>query len=119
MSSDPDTFSMSVTDAEDLNKECYSQLSILEDLISYEIENQEENINRTIFSLLCEGYHINHKIVMITNLLKKEAQRIGEAHEEELLIGAKEMLVLQTSVMARYYVSTDLVNISGISTANH
>jgi hypothetical protein len=111
------TFSITVLDAQEINKECVTQISILEELIKDHIEKEDKNTN--VMSLLCESYQTSHKIISISSRVLEENDRLGDPGKEEILINSTDMLVLQTAMMARYYVGLDLVSISGLSTAIH
>jgi hypothetical protein len=111
------TYSIAVADAKEIYEECYLQLGILEDLIIDQTE--VELINRNIFALLCESYQTSYKITSISDRILRENQRSGEGAKEEVIINGTDMLVLQTAMMARYYIGLDLVRNAGISTAIH
>jgi len=112
-----DTFSITVLDAKEINKECSTQLDILEDLIREEPDLV--HINKNTFYLLCESYQTSYKVASISSRLLEENERFGEPDKEEILINGTDMLVLQTAMMARHYIGLDLVKTSGISTAIH
>ena len=111
------TYSLTVTDAEEINQECHMQLGILEDLIGDQAG--VEPINKNIFALLCESYQTSYKITSISDRILRDNQRSGEGTKEEVIINGTDMLVLQTAMMARYYIGLDLVRNAGISTAIH
>jgi len=113
----PGTFSITVVDAQEINKECNTQISILEDLIKDQVEKELKNNN--VMSLLCESYQTSYKITTISSRVLEENERLGDPGKEEILINGTDMLVLQTAMMARYYIGLDLVCASGISTAVH
>jgi len=116
----PETiFTLPVKDAITMKEECTMQLGFLEDLISTRAVADLENVDQTLVSLLCESYHINHKIVRTTTALLEDATREGEEESEDLLLGGTEMIILQTSVMARHFVAKELVELTGLSTAIH
>ena len=93
------------------------QLGILEDLIGDQVD--VESINKNIFALLCESYQTSYKITSISDRILRENQRSGVGAKEEVIINGTDMLVLQTAMMARYYIGLDLVRNAGISTAIH
>tara|TARA_Y100001963_G_C6790493_1_gene455116 strand:- start:1843 stop:2214 length:372 start_codon:yes stop_codon:yes gene_type:complete len=111
------TYSITVADAKEIYEECHMQLGILEDLIGDQVD--VESINRNTFALLCESYQTSYKITSISDRILQENQRSGDGAKEEVIINGTDMIVLQTAMMARYYIGLDLVRNAGISTAIH
>tara|TARA_R110000824_G_scaffold195992_2_gene378965 strand:- start:2053 stop:2430 length:378 start_codon:yes stop_codon:yes gene_type:complete len=125
MSDDPSdedigmVYSIPVKDTLVIHDECVVQLGFLESLLFSDPLDDLGSSNQALTSLLCESYHIVYKIAQSAGMLLEQAEREGEPGSEELLIGKKEMIYLQTSMLARYYVSKELVELAGISTAIH
>jgi len=119
---DPDigkAYSIPAQDALTIRDECTIQMGILENLLFSDPLASLGSDNQALTSLLCESYHITYKITSLTGQILEYAEREGDPDSEELIIGEKEMIYLQTSMLARYYVSKELVEIAGISTAIH
>ena len=113
------TYSITIEDAEHIEKESLKQVLAIEELISYYLE--EDPDRRHALSLLCEGYHLNYKLFLLLKRVLKNSERFfpEDTSKEEIIVSPTDMMMLQTATIARYYLSIEMSRTENISTCFH
>ena len=108
-----------VQDAEHIEEECSKQVLALEELIEYYLEQIPDR--RHALSLLCEGYHLNYRLSLLLKKILKNSERFlpEDTEKEEIIVTPTDMMILQTTTLARYYLSVEMSKTENISTSFH
>ena len=109
-------FSMPKDYLEEIEEDAKKQLSICTILIK-DYFNQESNMN--IRGLLCDIYAINKKIFSETKRILCEYNEKKKKESHEVVLTEEEMMMLQTIVIGKYLVISELTKMHGISISLH
>tara|TARA_R100000234_G_C4882828_1_gene128101 strand:+ start:180 stop:524 length:345 start_codon:yes stop_codon:yes gene_type:complete len=110
------TYSLTVDAMLQLIHESEEQASISRELILESLADREKD-RRTV--PLCECFSLNSKIVQILDFALRNGEiGFGEDEEEQIIFSSKDMIMLETLVLARYYMTLDLSSMN-ISTYFH
>lgn len=113
------TFTMKVSDAEQIKIQTETQLAILEDAIRDCLTHGLYNNRRNLLSLLTESYSVNHKLNVIVKRQLRDSPREIYDEVEEILINAQQMVLVQTLTMSQYMINLEMVREENFSTSLH
>jgi uncharacterized membrane protein len=110
-------YSLSRETAEHLAKEAEEHLSITYDFLNETLDKQKEDEFK--ISLLCDYFSSNYKLkVELARIFQvyDDVDDTAEAPEEkDLFISQENMVIIETILLARYYLAKDLQEYSNLS----
>tara|TARA_Y100001938_G_C8052832_1_gene412781 strand:+ start:814 stop:1158 length:345 start_codon:yes stop_codon:yes gene_type:complete len=110
------TYSLTVDAMLQLIYESEEQVVISRELILESLADKDKD-RRTV--PLCECFSINSKIIQILDFALRNGEiGLGEDKEDQIIFSSKDMMLLETLVLARYYMTLDLSSMN-ISTYFH
>tara|TARA_R110000765_G_scaffold177838_1_gene283234 strand:- start:789 stop:1163 length:375 start_codon:yes stop_codon:yes gene_type:complete len=124
MSTTPESeemYSMAVDDASHIKKQTRVQIEIIDDLLRshYTTKVPAEEFNENLLSLLCEVNNVNIRLYNIVDQHLEEQPREEVGGEEELILNAEQIALIQALTLSQYMINSEMVRYENISTALH